>query len=126
MMRQYAVVFINTFSLHSNFNLTSTVALLTNSFCRAQSIIMNRPKRKNVVRVRLGSTHSVVAFAETCVHVIESTNYFYRNPDSCHRTDNIPSFTLINLQSSNRLTSSDIMFFRLPCRAKTTYRDFSS
>jgi len=53
-MRQYAEVF-RTFSLHSNSNLTSTVALLNNSFCRAQSIITNGPKRKKVLRVKLGS-----------------------------------------------------------------------
>jgi len=55
MMRQYAVIFVGTFSLHSNSNLTSTVALLTDSFCREQSIITNGPLRRNNETGRLGS-----------------------------------------------------------------------
>ena len=53
-----AVVFAGTFSLHSKSNRTSTVPLLTDSFCREQSMITNGPLRKKVVKVKLGSRYS--------------------------------------------------------------------
>ena len=56
-----------TFSLHSKSNRTSTVPLLTNLFCREQSMITNGALRKKVVKVRLEVFVSVVALAETRV-----------------------------------------------------------
>src|SRR5580765_589741 len=73
MMRQYAVVLSGTFSLHSNSNRTSTVALLTDSFCREQSMITNGPLSRNFVRVRFGSRYaSVIVFGETRVRVVQN------------------------------------------------------
>ena len=51
-----AVVFAGTSFLHSKSNRPSTVPLLTDSFCREQSMITNGSLRKKVVKVRFGST----------------------------------------------------------------------
>jgi len=47
-MRQWAVIFASTFSLHSNSIRTSTVALLMDSFCCEQSVIIKGPLFANV------------------------------------------------------------------------------
>jgi len=70
-----------------------------NSLCRNVHVVQNWPS----------------VFIEIQIHVIVWITFRIQ-----------VKFTLINLQSSNRLMSSDKTFFQPVCRAKTTYRGFSS
>ena len=51
---------------------------------------------------------------------------FFQNPNLNHRTNKILNLDILSRYSNYNRTSRDMTFFRPVCRAKITYRGFSS